>query len=181
MRHNNVDAENCDSTERAVLHLPKNTQIATDRFKQLGWTRLALDGAYYSRWSRWRDANKNFQLAGRPFDEYFYESIPDDAHVEDYETAWSAWVRTSLGRRIAVSKRGYMAWVPDNRNDSTDHQTRVDDYLAIIMGCSTPIVLRPCGEKYLVVGEGYIQGFMNGEISDAIRTGQVDVQAITLQ
>jgi hypothetical protein len=49
------------------------------------------------------------------------------------------------------------------------------------MGCSTPIVLRPCGEKYLVVGEGYIQGFMNGEISDAIRTGQVDVQAITLQ
>jgi hypothetical protein len=74
-----------------------------------------------------------------------------------------------------------MAWVPDNRNDSTDHQTRVGDYLAIIMGCSTPIVLRPCDGKYHVVGEGYIQGFMNGEISDAICTGRVEVQAITLQ
>ena len=151
-----------------------------DRFKQLGWQRLALDGAYYSRWSRWRDANKNFQLAGRSIDEYFSESLPDDAHVEDYETAWSAWVRTSLGRRIAVSKMGYMAWVPDNRNDSTDHQTRVGDWLAIIMGCSTPIVLRSYGGKYQVIGEGYIQGFMDGEISHAICAGQVEVQAITL-
>lgn len=176
-----TDILDMNRSERAVLRLPKSTGLAIDRFKQLGWKRLALDSGYYSRWSRWRNANEEFQLAGRRFDEYFAEAVPDNANGEDYEAAWGDWVRTSLGRRLAVSARGFMAWVPDNRNDSLDRQTKIGDVLAIIMGCSRPLVLRHCGGNYQVVGEAYIQGFMNGEITDAIRTGQFEIQVISLQ
>jgi hypothetical protein len=45
----------------------------------------------------------------------------------------------------------------------------VGDHICILWGCSVPVVLRPCGLKYSLVGECYIQGMMGGEAMIVLR------------
>jgi hypothetical protein len=168
-----------NSKAQAMLHFPSNTRIAVERFKQLGWKQLAIDGGYYSRWSRWRTANRDFVFAGRSFDDYFTERISDAAVLEDFGPVMGNWVRTSLGRRIATTTKGYIAWVPDNRNDTRERQVRSGDLIAIVMGCSTPVVIRPSGRYYEVVGEGYVQGIMYGETIIEVENGSLSLEKIT--
>ncbi len=41
----------------------------------------------------------------------------------------------------------------------------------IFFGCSTPLVLRQRGDAYQVVGEAYLEGFMEGELSALLSKG----------
>jgi hypothetical protein len=58
-------------------------------------------------------------------------------------------------------------------------QARRGDLIAIIFGCSTPLVIRPHGRYFKVVGEGYVQGVMNGEAMDHLKEGRFQVQEFT--
>lgn len=66
---------------------------------------------------------------------------------------------TAVGRRFAVTKRGYMALVPVD--------AVVGDVVAVFVGGQVPFILRSHGngegkERYPLVGEGYLHGFMDG-------------------
>lgn len=43
---------------------------------------------------------------------------------------------------------------------------RVDDVIAVLPGCSVPMVLRRSGGRWKLVGECYMHGIMYGEILD---------------
>ena len=64
---------------------------------------------------------------------------------------------------------GYLGWAPDNIYGSEEDQTRKGDLIGIIFGCSTPIVIRPHGKLFKVVGEAYVQGLMDGEAMEVSR------------
>jgi hypothetical protein len=82
--------------------------------------------------------------------------------------SWSA--STVRGRRFAVSKYGYMGWVPP--------LTEVGDLICIFAGVNTPFVVRPHkrGEgfkmAYVLVGACYLNGMMDGEMWDVGRKGE---------
>ena len=40
------------------------------------------------------------------------------------------------------------------------------DKLCVIYGLPVPFVIRPDGDEYLLVGECYVQGVMDGEVMD---------------
>lgn len=63
----------------------------------------------------------------------------------------------SLNRkRIVISEQGYIGM--------THRQARKGDKICLLLGCSTPVVLRARHEGgYQVVGDTYIHGIMNGE------------------
>jgi hypothetical protein len=62
------------------------------------------------------------------------------------------------GRRFAVTENGYMGLVPAG--------TQYGDLVCIIYGAQTPFLLRPRpGGNYLIVGECYIHGMMDGEMA----------------
>jgi hypothetical protein len=61
-----------------------------------------------------------------------------------------------------------------------DNQVRPGDKIAIIFGCSTPIVIRPHGAFFQVLGESYIQGIMDGEALGFLESGQREAQNFTL-
>ena len=42
-------------------------------------------------------------------------------------------------------------------------KARADDVIAILYGCSVPVILRPVGKTYELIGESYIYGKMDGE------------------
>jgi hypothetical protein len=37
------------------------------------------------------------------------------------------------------------------------------DVITVLLGCSTPIILRPAGTQFKVIGDVYLYGFMSGE------------------
>jgi hypothetical protein len=91
-------------------------------------------------------------LGTRILRSYFTDVIPDDAEELTYMV---------MERRFMLTKNGYLGWAPDNGREP--NQTRVGDSIAIIYGYSTPLVIRPYEDKFQVVGEAHVEGFMDGE------------------
>lgn len=77
-------------------------------------------------------------------------------------------------RRLMVSEEGYIGMAPC--------RARPGDVVAILYGCSIPLVLnKPCPQDaWQVVGEAYVHGYMNGEIASLVKRGKKATQRIRL-
>lgn len=62
-----------------------------------------------------------------------------------------------------ITRNGYIGWTPDNIYGRDNEQTMVGDQIVVVLGCSTPLVVRPRGKYFEVVGEAFVQGMMDGE------------------
>jgi hypothetical protein len=58
-------------------------------------------------------------------------------------------------RRMFISRTGVVGLAPWN--------TAVGDLVCVLLGCRFPVILRPRQGNFLLVGEAYVEGFMNGE------------------
>ncbi|KAK3640645.1 hypothetical protein LTR56_011737 [Elasticomyces elasticus] len=163
-----------------ILHWPSTFEAGISQFKALEWHQLANDRPYYWQWSRWRSGNKAFRLGGRPLPSYFTDTIPQ-ASLETH--CWEArrqYNRASDHRRFATTTNGRIGWVPDTIAQNQHFQVAKGDLVAIIFGCTTPLLLRPHGASYRVVGEAYFLGLMDGEVQAIIGTGTCNVQTFEL-
>jgi hypothetical protein len=77
-------------------------------------------------------------------------------------------------RRLMVTEQGYVGVAPC--------RVRPGDVVAILFGCSIPLVLRKASSQdaWQVVGEGFVYGYMNGEIAERVKSGKVDVRRLRL-
>ncbi|KAJ4334332.1 hypothetical protein N0V95_009196 [Ascochyta clinopodiicola] len=76
-------------------------------------------------------------------------------------------------RRLMVTEEGYLGMAPC--------RARPGDVVAILYGCSIPLVLRGDGrDAWQVIGEGYVHGYMNGEVAALVRRGKKVAQRIKL-
>jgi hypothetical protein len=75
-----------------------------------------------------------------------------------------------VGRRMVTTEGGYLGLSPE--------AVHKGDVIAIY-GCSFPVVLRKCGEFYLVIGESYIDGIMDGELMEAKERGEYSEAELT--
>lgn len=73
-----------------------------------------------------------------------------------------------------TTTNGHLGWVPDNMYGNDENQVRKGDKIAVLFGCSTPIVIRPHGNCFQVLGEAYVQGFMDGEALEFLESGQCE-------
>ena len=78
-------------------------------------------------------------------------------------------MRYCTERRRAVTNKGYLAQVPTFAQQG--------DVVFIPLGSATPFVLRPKLHGYIVVGECYIHGVMNGE---ALQMENLTTTCVTL-
>ncbi|KAH7377473.1 heterokaryon incompatibility protein-domain-containing protein [Cadophora sp. MPI-SDFR-AT-0126] len=160
----------------AILNIPADFEAAQRQFDDFGWTWLANQTGYYFRWSGWRVANRDFVLHGKRLDSYFTDTIPESANEYDYTEAYCCSIRTGQGRRFITTMNGYMGWGTDNMFGADVNQLQSGDKIAILFGCSTPIVVRPHGRYYKVLGEAYIHGLMDGETVHSLEAGGFVVQ-----
>jgi hypothetical protein len=63
---------------------------------------------------------------------------------------------TTKGKVICAASTGGFGWAPG--------RCLVGDLVCLFKGVSVPYVLRPCGEGFRMVGEMYLDGFMDGEV-----------------
>lgn len=68
-------------------------------------------------------------------------------------------IQVSWGKRFAILDSGHIGIVPQH--------ALVGDMVAIVLGCTMPLVLRPTNVMSAnFVGESYIHGVMDGELMD---------------
>jgi hypothetical protein len=69
-------------------------------------------------------------------------------------------------RRLMVTDEGLVGAAPC--------RAREGDVVAVLFGCSIPLVLRNIGgrDAWRVIGEAYLDGFMNGEVADSLKRGK---------
>ena len=107
------------------------------------------------------EGNAEFQVAGRRMEEYFWKRAePEDIDHVHLRDALMQRDRVNLHRRLITTERGYVGMALET--------VEKNDVVAVLLGCSTPIVLRKVEVgsghvRWQVVGECYIHGIMDGE------------------
>jgi hypothetical protein len=61
-------------------------------------------------------------------------------------------------------------------------RAREGDSVAVLFGCSIPLVLRrvPLQETWQIMGEAYVHGYMNGEVAGLIESGKLASERVRL-
>ncbi|KAF2238378.1 HET-domain-containing protein, partial [Viridothelium virens] len=149
-----------------LFKLPISFLTAKAEFQRRGWNEFALQGFRYLQWEHWWEVHGQFWLGkeiGNLYD-MFADEIPEDAEERNALEMYRRFRNVISGRRFAPTKGGRFAWVPDNVVGDKSEQVQKDDMFAIVSGCRVPLVIRCNGDGlYQVLGDGYIQGFMEGE------------------
>ena len=89
---------------------------------------------------------------------------------------WRNW--TNIGaaymwdRCFIITSTGHMGLVPAMAMEG--------DIVSVPLGCSSPILFRPVGKHYTVLGEAYIDGMMYGEAMDLLEAGVLELQDFEL-
>lgn len=91
---------------------------------------------------------------------------------DSYVTRFHDTVRKK-SRKLMVTKKGYIGMAPC--------RARIGDVVAVLFGCSIPLVLRRVGvrEAWCVIGEAYVDGFMLGEVASLV-SGEAVVKSFRI-
>lgn len=57
---------------------------------------------------------------------------------------------------------------------------KIGDQICLLMGCDIPIILRSEGDHFLLVGEAYVHGFMQGEADTAIQSRKLPLRRFSI-
>ncbi|KAJ4176424.1 hypothetical protein NW767_015448 [Fusarium falciforme] len=167
------------ASHAAILSLPPSFDVGGPEFARRRWSWLAGQEGYYFRWENFRTVNRDFRLGEYRLDDFFSDEIPADATESDYSEVYSCFDRSSQRRRFMTTENGYMGWAPDNIYGKAREQTQRGDLIAVLFGCSTPIVIRPRGKYFQVLGEAYVHGLMEGEAMEFLNSGKAQRQRFT--
>jgi hypothetical protein len=74
------------------------------------------------------------------------------------------------GRSFFVTKKGYLGLAP--------RATKTDDLVCVLPGCDKPLIIRKLDSHYILIGDSYIYGMMNGEVVREMRKGCEKAQDI---
>ncbi|KAL5325717.1 hypothetical protein ACEPPN_006847 [Leptodophora sp. 'Broadleaf-Isolate-01'] len=70
-----------------------------------------------------------------------------------------------LHRQLMISRKGYIGLGPV--------PAKKGDMICVLYGCSVPVILRKVEKHYILVGECYVHGLMDGEALDLLAIGKV--------
>jgi hypothetical protein len=64
---------------------------------------------------------------------------------------------------------------------STGVVPKEGDRIYVALGCSYPFLVRSDGDLHTLVGECYVDGFMDGEALDMVANGELEIGKIQLR
>ncbi|RAH52211.1 HET-domain-containing protein [Aspergillus piperis CBS 112811] len=118
------------------------------------------------------------------------QTAPSDEAIEEDDTCYvlgkefleeyclgvsmlnSAIERATSYRRLMISSKGYIGLVPP--------KTQEGDLVCVLFGCSVPVILRKQGSHYILIGESYVHGIMDGEAIQMMNEGHLVEEEFTL-
>jgi hypothetical protein len=92
--------------------------------------------------------------------------VAKDAEGEGDHRRWSRWANGASEHRVfARTKKGYYVLGPKALEEG--------DIVCVLFGAKVPFCLRRLGNSYLLVGECYVHGLMNGEAMSMLARDEV--------
>jgi hypothetical protein len=119
------------------------------------------------------------QIGGRTIRDWVLdqEVASGTENVSQEELTWADLERDIIhlmpGRRMVKTEKGYLGPSHDN--------TRIGDRVHILLGCKTPVILRPIGDHFQFIGECYIHGIMRGEAMEDLKQGKYALETFSLR
>lgn len=104
----------------------------------------------------WLKRNASFTVDSRPLQSYFQDLQAMKYDPDRYYRSLGRMASWMWSRRLAVTECGYIGVM--------SRVAQRGDMVALILGCSCPLLLRPHGDTFRIVAECYVQGVMQGEI-----------------
>jgi hypothetical protein len=101
--------------------------------------------------------------------------ISDEEKLQGYVTPLVASLDNRMfGRRFFSSgdALGMMGMGPT--------QVELGDHICLLMGCDIPIILRSEGHHFVLVGEAYVHGFMQGEADTMIQSRRLPLRKFSI-
>jgi hypothetical protein len=74
------------------------------------------------------------------------------------------------GRRFFVTGRGFMGFGPQGIESG--------DTICVLLGCDVPLILRKVDKHYVLRGECFMLGLMDGEAIDALDEGIMSLEEV---
>lgn len=179
-----------DGGHMPLFNLPASFNDAMAIFDQRKWTEFAIQGHRYKEWSDWRCSNDRLELGSGLgcLGNFFSDEMPEDTPLQPLWHAFLRFRNMISGRRFVTTTRGNFGWVPEKPEEDVDTGTvaehvediKCGDLFCIVLGCSVPLVVRrrEAGD-FIILGEGYIQGYMDGELAVQIERGEMTVEDLT--
>ncbi|KAK0511293.1 hypothetical protein JMJ35_005866 [Cladonia borealis] len=99
----------------------------------------------------------------------FHRGVDGTVEFPEYRDLDRAISYAGFGRTFCIFDDGRAGWVPNT--------AEVGDRIAIFLGATVPILLRPRGNGYIVLGEAYVHEMMDGQ---AFERPDVQIETITL-
>lgn len=101
---------------------------------------------------------------------------------------WCSWLDTNsescgIGvwdRVICHQLHRRVFWVGDKRIGKGWESIKPGDYVCVILGCDVPLVLRPVGDYYELIGDCYIDGIMEGEAMKDFEDRKIELETFRL-
>ncbi|KAF2801805.1 HET-domain-containing protein [Mytilinidion resinicola] len=123
---------------------------------------------------KWCRANREFVVFGKQLNEYISGPVANSTEatpsVNDDSENINLVVLSLSGRRLIITATGYLGLAPK--------ASQTGDIIATVLGCSFPVIFRPCGDLYRVVGECYVDGLMDDEAMDLAIEGKISQRLI---
>ncbi|KAG9235102.1 heterokaryon incompatibility protein-domain-containing protein [Amylocarpus encephaloides] len=137
-----------------------------NEFVALGQAAINQSGTVHPPFLSWFYLNKDLLVRGDTIARLiarhvFLHRETEDLPGRSHKPLMSRWTDTvvNMARRLAVTNKGYIGMAPSRAQQG--------DAVCILHGCNLPILLRPRGDgSFELIGEYYLDGFMNGEAFD---------------
>jgi hypothetical protein len=100
-----------------------------------------------------------------------HQEDPQDL-TEDHKKNVTLAAITLEGRKLVTTATGFVGLAPE--------AAQKNDVVAVLFGCSFPVVLRPFERSFKYIGECYVDGLMRGEAIGAMERGEYRAVDITL-
>jgi hypothetical protein len=175
--------EKCNWIQRTETLLQSQSHSLTrQRLQSLCWTLTVGRGfdVWSTRDNHWDYAQGLWLEAIKRFSSKNWSGIGRDSLGEDegegeqtqcgiHKFLGSA----TKGRRIFVTRKGTVGLEPASMEEG--------DIVTILLGSGTPFILRKQGEEFLLAGECYVHGQMDGEAIEQYEDGDREVEEFKLR
>ena len=87
-------------------------------------------------------------------------------------------VTTILDASISMNKR--TLFISDSIVGLAPWDARPKDLVCVLPGCKFPVVLRTEGKHYILIGEVYVEGYMQGKAMDELKEGKFQLETFEI-
>ncbi|CAN9446056.1 unnamed protein product [Alternaria alternata] len=160
-----------------ILQLPWSFERSTTKspvnFRPISKWRELLQSSYFQKFDEFRKHNQDFHIGGQSFQSFFPPDHPKGIKPKVLLHHLRLAVLSLEQRALITTESGRLGLAPA--------AVRQGDVVAILFGCSFPLVLRPCfDDMYQVIGECYVHELMDGRMFSQERDGQVPQREFVL-